>query len=272
MINQELSEAIHSLPPLPYLVEEILLATVDDTVELASVAEKIALEPVIAARVVAIANSAFCVGTRPIHSIEGAIARLGLNRVRMLTVSITLAHRFDASRCPGFRADEYWYQSVATAGCTAHVSRACTGRSMDAAYLAGLLHNIGLLLLACTFPVEMSAILEELNAAPAGLLTKLTRERLGIDHHKAGQLLLTEWGVPADVVAAVACTTTPARGLHAKLVEMVRFCADWTASGYTEVPDDHTLPLTSEQLRTIEEACLEEREQLAVFAHLLATL
>lgn len=268
-MNTDLVRAIGTLPPLPFLVHEILLATTNDDAALTGIATKVAQEPGISARVVALANAAYSGGFRPVYSIEGAIVRLGLNRVRMLAASAALAQQFDTARCPGFDPARYWYHAVGTASCAAQVGRACK-HAGDAAYLAGLLHNIGVLLLAWAMPQPMSVLLAERARDPQRPLAPMLRERLGTDHFAAGRLLLEKWGLPADIVAAAGSDPTqrpPAA--HTELVRLVQFCAQWTAAGFDEPPPDHGLPADPQQLAAIGAACRNEREHLTAFAQLL---
>ncbi|HEX5514975.1 MAG TPA: HDOD domain-containing protein [Gammaproteobacteria bacterium] len=271
-MNNDLLHLIRTLPPLPGLAREILVAVTREDADFGSMAEKIAREPVIAARVVGIANSAFSRALPPALSIEGAIIRLGLNRVRMLALSVMLAEQFDSGRCPGFQGEHYWYQAVGTANCATQLARALPDLDLDAAYLGGLLHNIGLLLLAWAYPRQISQILSEQQATePTRSLSSLLQAHLGTDHHAAGQQLLTDWGLPAEIIAATTVgADVAAEDQPTPLVQVIRYSAQWTAADYQQLPTDSLPGLAPTQLRIIAESCRGSREQLLEFARLLA--
>lgn len=270
-MNNDLSHLIRTLPPLPVLAHEILAAVTSEDADFGSIAEKIAREPVIAARVVGIANSAFSRTLRPALSIEGAIVRLGLNRVRMLTLSVMLAEQFDPGRCPGFKVEHYWYQAIGTANCATQLARALPDLDLDAAYLGGLLHNIGILLLAWAYPQQISQILSEQAAEPTRSLSSLLQEHLGTDHHAAGRQLLTDWGLPAEIIAATSVGAgVAAEDAPTPLVQVVGYSAQWTAADYEQLPPDSLPGLAPAQLQAIAESCRGSREQLLEFARLLA--
>ena len=263
---------LDSLPPLPYVAHEILLAVNDNDVSLRSIGKTLSREPGLTARIVAMANAAFFAGQRLIYSAEDAVVRLGLNRVRVLAASILLTRQFDSSRCPPFRAERYWYDAVGTAFTAARLSGPAGLERDDAAYLAGLLHNIGLLLLVYVFPNEMNEVLQRHGEDREQSLAALCRQRVGCDHHEAGRLLLTEWSLPAEIITgATHMHEAGYRGEHARLVEVIRFSAEWNRRGYdlTRLPQPG-LGIGEAQMQTVSTACQKEQQQLEVFARLLS--
>lgn len=271
-MKRTLSGTTQTLPPLPFLAHDILIATASDDADLAGIAEKISREPGIAARIIGIANSAFYHGSRPIHSVEGAIVRLGVKRVRMLTLSTLLADSFDTKKCRAFKPDLYWYQAMGTAHCASLIAPALPGLDPEAAYLGGLLHNIGLLLLVSTFPSQMSDILALHAAEPARSLAALIRERLGTDHHDAGQLLLSGWGLPPAICATTgAASFVSDASAQAPLVNLIDFCARWTTAGYAMPPPDDAPQLPAERFEALSKDCRQQQRQLMDFARLLGS-
>lgn len=265
---------LDTLPPLPYVAHEILIAVNQQDSNMGDIAQTLSREPGLTARIVSMANSAFFAGQRPVYSAEDAVVRLGLNRVRVLAASILLAKQFDASRCRSFRAEDYWYQAVGTAFTAARLARyARLEASDDAAYLAGLLHNIGLLLLVYVFPREMEPVFAALDEDPEQSLAALTRQAVGTDHAEAGRLLLAEWGLPEEVVVVAGAVHQDSyRGAHAPLVQLIRFCSEWTADEFGDTEPPAVTPgLAADRLASIADSCRRERDQLEAFARLLAT-
>lgn len=265
-----LSGTPQTLPPLPFLAHDILIATTTEDADIGSIAEKIAREPGIAARIIGITNSVFYQGSRPIHSVEGAIVRLGLKRVRMLTLSTLLAESFDTKKCRAFKADQYWYQAIGTAHCAVLTAQTQPGVDHEMAYLGGLLHNIGLLLLVNTYPLKMSTILSAHQAKPGHSLAAMTREQLGTDHREAGLMLLSNWGLPDEICAATAADAAlDEQPMKAPFAALIGFCARWTANGYSLPPPDNPLQLEPKQLQDIANDCRQQQRQQMAFAQLL---
>lgn len=272
-MSASILQQLDTLPPLPYVAHEILLALNDKDANMGGIAETLAREPGLTARIISMANSAFFANQRPVYSPEDAIVRLGLNRVRVLAASILLAKQFDASRCREFRAERYWYEAVGTAFSAARLTpHAQLEYEGDVAYLAGLLHNIGLLLLVYVFPTEMSKALQQYAADPEQSLSALTRQIIGSDHHEAGRLLLAEWGLPEEISTTAAHIHQAAyRGPHDTLVAFTRFCRTWVANGFAaDLETPPQLALGPERLERVAAQCRKEQEQLDAFAKLLA--
>lgn len=272
MTDNPLSK-IDTLPPLPYVAHEILLTINNADKDLADVAQTLGKEPGLTARIISMANSAFFANQRPVYSPEDAVVRLGMDRVRILSASVLLAQQFDASRCERFHPEEYWYQAVGTAFSAARLARYVDMPSgPDAAYLGGLLHNIGLLLLCYVFPSEMNEAFARYDEDREQSLSALCRQEVGSDHHEAGRLLLTAWSLPPEIIAVAAHCHEPAyRGDHAKLTQLIRFCRRWTMNGYGETPPLDALPeVPTARLEQLAKACQREQEQLEAFSRLLA--
>lgn len=262
-----------TLPPLPYVAHEILLAANRSEPDIAEVSDKLAREPGLSARVVAMANSAFFAGQQPLYSIQHAIMRLGLVRVRVLAASVLLNRLFDPGRCPAFSAPRYWQDAIATSYTATRLApHLAPSDTVDAAYISGLLHNIGLLLLVHFFPGPMHQVLTDHGQRPEQSLVALTREALGCDHGEAGRLLLKAWELPEPVVTVASQFHSPHyRGEHAGLVQLIRHAAEWQEAGF-ELPADHPLhqALPAAVLASEARQCQRETERLAVFAELLA--
>lgn len=258
---------IDTLPALPYLAHEVMLAVNEKDPSTAAVAEALAREPGLSARVVAMANAAQYAHRPPVYAIDDAVARLGLKRVRALAASVLLARVFDPSHCAGFDAGRFWRASIATAFTAARLSPYIAPEEDEAAaYLGGLLHNIGLLLLAHAFPLETGAALRE--ESPRGNATLGARlvARLGRDHRQAGALLLEAWHVPSPLVHIAAhCGDGHYRGPHAQLVRAVRESIQWRRRDYTGTPEG----TPAAPLRRIATHCLAEQEEIEAFAQLL---
>ncbi len=265
-----------TLPSLPYVAHEILLTLSAPEVNLGDVAASLDRDPGLTARLVAMANSAYFAGYNPVYSVEEAVMRLGLNRVRTLATSILLSGQFDPRRCPAFDASQYWYHAMGTAFAAGQLARYLpVGSGPDSAHLAGLLHSIGLLLLVHTFPADMDRVLSQHRQEPEQDLHLLERHTLGLDHYQAGAMLLEEWEVPEIISTAVGAFAAPLPPEECRdLVGVLQAASEWLDSDFQGVPDalsrrGGTLP--GGVIEGVRKSCQREQEGLRAMGRLLAS-
>ena len=199
---QELTE----LPAASPLVASLLEAVGNDDITIREFAALIRQEPSLVARIIGLSNSAYFGHSEPITSVEEAIFKsLGLQLAKSLALSIALvgslgthpkAHCFDMYR--------FWSTSVLSATLarmlSSHVK--CAPRpSSDDAYLAGMLHNFGMLPLAFLYPEATDQVCR--SSANEAEFADHMRESLGTDQYELGALLARKWQIPDQVVAVI---------------------------------------------------------------------
>jgi HD-like signal output (HDOD) protein len=231
------------------------------------------MEPGLSARIVSMANSALFSGQRPIVAVEDAIIRVGISRVRVMAATILLADQFDSSACPAFNANRYWFDAVQCAFATSRLAPLLLPREeADAAYLAGLLRNIGLLLLAHSFPKEMNRIFLLKARDSERSLPALEREHLGFDHDFASIALMREWQLPKPIIVVIEQAHKPHySGDHAVLVQLINFSRTWAERQF-ELPlseEISQLTFDAQRLEKIAQACIEEQTAIRGLAELL---
>lgn len=194
---------VKHLPPLSVTASKLMEAISDDDIDLKELAGIIDQDPGLAARIIGLANSAYFSQPTPVYSVEEAIIRvLGLNMVKSLALGITVAGAFEVDRCPRFDLAGYWFEALASAQLARAlvVSMPADARpDMNALYLGGLFHNLGVLLLVHVVGEAYSAVLEDMKKPEAELLT-VERERLGIDHRTACRWLAEKWHLPPVII------------------------------------------------------------------------
>lgn len=170
------------LPPFPEVASAVLRAVSDLEGGLDQVAELIERDPALAATVLRVANSAAYRGSAPALTLIHAVGRMGLSAVSDLVVATCLrpSPRHPETAVPLAAA---WSLSVATGGFARKIS-ALRRRQVESAFLCGLLHNIGALVLLNNGETEASVV-----------------ERRYIE---VGVQIAMAWAMPASVVASVA--------------------------------------------------------------------
>jgi putative nucleotidyltransferase with HDIG domain len=192
-------ERLGDLPALSPVVAQLISTLGREDVGVHEVETIIRRDPVIAARIVSAANSAAYAGRMPTTSIHGALMRLGFVRVRRLAVLVSLYNAI----APGRQMQEaFWRHSLAVAhGADLLACRAAPSVSPDVVFLAGLLHDIGRLVLARHYPLALAALRREVGQY--GTLDEAEREVLGLDHAEIGARLAQHWAFPAPIVKTI---------------------------------------------------------------------
>jgi HD-like signal output (HDOD) protein len=212
-----------SLPPLPEVATRVLgLLRDENAADLQKVGDLVRSEPAIAASILRMANSAFFGGLRSVGDVGDAIARLGLRQVA--TIVTTVAHKGHfTSEEPGRGKllHALWDHAVATA-LVARQLAAAGGADRSEAYLAGLLHDTGKL-------VVLKA-LDELEKRDATVrVTAPVQEQLMDElHAQLGHRVLTAWRLPDAITRAALMHHLQTQALEDPLVLRVQ-AADMVA-------------------------------------------
>lgn len=191
------------LPSMPALLMEAI-QQIDNNQNLKTLVDKICLDPAMAMRILRVANSPFYGMPREIGSLREAVILLGLNRVRDLLVSVFFSKMMPAQH-KDFNYRLFWHHSMAVAECTRQLAL-FTGSSLDFAFTAGLLHDIGRLVIVVLFPDEYSRIIKE-SVPPDELETE--RRILGFDNVQLGGMAAHYWNLPVAVQEAIEQHKTP---------------------------------------------------------------
>lgn len=203
MDTEELVRKLRDLPSLPAVVVELLSSMEQQDVDAQALAGRIALDQALAAKTLRLANSSFYGLQFKVGSIAQAISILGLHSVRKIITACAVTGAFPrtADAPAGFSFDSFWRHSVASAVC-AQLLAPRLGANPDTAFTAGLLHDIGVLVLAIRLPRQYEEVLayrREHDCYPAEAELAV----FGVDHSEVGSKLLAFWNFPPDVRDAV---------------------------------------------------------------------
>ena len=189
-----------TLPSAPHVVSRLVSLT-DADADTRDLLATIDRDPALTARILRTANSPFFAQTRSVTSVTRAVVVLGLPMVRNLTLGLTVWDATTSHITPQ-QARRLWDHSLGVAHAARHFAqrtRLCSGAD---AFTAGLLHDVGKLVLAKQFPEAYRALLVQTAMSP--VLPEVERAAVGLDHAQVGALLFERWRLPATLVEAVA--------------------------------------------------------------------
>ncbi len=185
------------MPTLPEITLEDLIELVDNPRSTAQDLNKlISNDPALCSRILKVVNSAFYGLPGQIGSINRAIVLLGLNAVKNIVIAASLAKLFRGGKVsPHFSAKDLWTHSIAVGVLSKMIAQKINNTLPDEAFLAGLIHDIGILVEMQAFRDPLVEIAEK--AANEGInYLDLETQVIGVDHQALGTGLTTKWKFP----------------------------------------------------------------------------
>jgi len=185
-----------NLPTLPEILVKLLDACNGEGASLSHIASLISKDPVLTLKVLQQVNSAYYAMPRRFSGIEPAVVYLGANCIRNLAVATSIHQVFDRGRfrkIKHFCLNDFWWHSLLCATLARRIAVKTEFASQDEAYLAGLLHDVGRLLLVSTFPKEHETILLETKEENNTVWAE--SQLIGVNHCEAGYWLVGQWKI-----------------------------------------------------------------------------
>ena len=200
-----LVSSLRSIPSLPALYDELTAELHGEDVSLARIANVISRDVGMAAKILQLANSAF-IGVRgQVSNVVQAISLIGTETVRTLVLSVHVFSHFDRSSDATVWLPPLWEHSIAVASLAQQIAMfERTSKSVaEDSFTAGLLHDVGKVVLLAELGSRYRQILESRDTTPNAVVD-MERELLGCTHAQVGAYLMSIWGLPGPLVHAVA--------------------------------------------------------------------
>ena len=183
----------------------------------------------LSSRLLKLVNSPLAGLTRKTGSIGQAVALLGLETVKGVSLGFSLIAAHRQGECAGFDYEGFWAESAARATAARHAAGTTKRIAADEAFTCGLLCQLGRLAFATAYPKSYTVALEHVAAGDAPSLCEAEREMFQIDHNDLAAEMMADWQLPTSFCDAVRCQETPrdaASETHeAALTGILRFSA-----------------------------------------------
>ena len=258
---EALLDRIEDLPPLPAVAARVMSMADDDRTSAMDLAQVLSTDQALTAKLIRISNSAYYGFARRVSTVREAVVMLGFKQVRQVAVGASLINAFKGPKGgpnEPFNLDLFWGHSVAVAVAgEALAKKTRMGRPEDA-FTAGILHDIGRLVMRQTMPAEFAAAVN-LARSTGAPLSETELETTGYAHDDVGRALGERWKFPAHLVDAVRCHhdagQTPEKdGLSGIVAQANRLALAYGLyCGYDR--DDEELAALPNDLAMVEEAC-----------------
>ncbi len=200
--RDEIMSTILDIESMPAASVEATKFLSDPEADMSDIVRAIEYDPGLTSNLLRMANSAYYGASDGIGSVRDAIVRLGTYQIYQMVVSwgfSSLALR----SVPGYglTSGKLWEHSIGVAVGAEQISSELRFRTVDHAFTAGLLHDIGKIALGAYVAVDIDSILQMVNEEKVSFEVA-ERQALGVDHAEAGAVLLEHWGFPENIVEA----------------------------------------------------------------------
>ena len=219
---ERLFQHIGTVATLPAVGQRVLDLTESDTASPDDLRDAIQGDPVLVARILRRLNSSYFGLSHKIADVRTAVNLLGVREIRNLAITVFMSKMFEEDGSHGiYRREALWSHCVAVGVCARLVARV-SGRGIpEEAYVGGLLHDIGLILLDQTLRRHFVRVLEGIS--PTVPTCSLETQILSFDHATLGGYVAQRWQFPQRIVDAITYHHAPLKytGPHKELVFIV---------------------------------------------------
>lgn len=207
---REIVSGIDDLPTLPAIYQEIVQCLQDPESSLVDVGPIIGKDVGMSAKILQLVNSSFFGIAAPVTSIDQSVTMLGIDTISTLVLGHGMFSHF--GELNDFNIEALWNRSARCSAISKMIAAKehLPARVVDDALLAGMLHDVGQLVLASAKPTEYAEVCSRVESDDASI-DDVERELLGATHGEVGAFLLGLWGLPDTIVEAVAYHETPGR-------------------------------------------------------------
>jgi len=195
--------SIDSMPTIPVILRPLLhcLDQPVEQIDVARIVELISYDKSVAAQCVRMANSALFGRNKPVESVRTAVMNLGMWRIRDLLFSNSLSQVIPANRWI-VDPSVFWRHSLGVALVSRKFAEILGYPDTEKAYLAGLLHDIGILVNSMVAPEEFRATFEKATREQIPL-NEAESSTLGFTHCDSGRVLGEAWKITPDIIQAI---------------------------------------------------------------------
>jgi HD-like signal output (HDOD) protein len=187
---------VTALATLPEVTAKIIHTVEDQRSTAAKLHQIVTHDPALVTRILKVVNSAFYGLPGQIGSVERAIVLLGLNAVKNIAVAASIGQLFRHGKlCEGIAARELWTHCIAVGVAARDLAKQMKSPIGDEAFLAGMIHDVGILVSLQVFPKQLAEVCEEAKSSETSFCDLETRI-IGFDHQQLGAALAEQWKFP----------------------------------------------------------------------------
>lgn len=222
----DLVSKIVSLPTLPHVVTKLEKMLENPNVSAEEVNRIISSDQVLTAKILKLVNSAFYGFPGQISTVTHAVVILGFSTVQTIALSTSVFDLFEMeSKTAQFDRKKFWQHSIATAVISKLIAQKYLPADPEKAFVAGLLHDIGKVILDQYLHVYLDCIMEEVYKDDM-LFYDAEKRVMDNGHHELGSWLAEKWSLPPNLREAIAYHHDPMKGKEGKILASIVHLGD----------------------------------------------
>ena len=203
--SHEFLGQIKALPSLPTIYRQVVEEIESENGSIARVGELVSLDPAMTAKILQLANSALFGLRSTVTCPARAASLIGLEPLKALVLSLQVFKSFEGADLPGFSIDALASHSLLVGVAAQKIAKleGLSNEIASEAFTAGLLHDIGKLILAANAPDKFAKTLAD-STNKQQPQSEVEKQAFGLGHDGIGGYLLALWGLPQSIVESVA--------------------------------------------------------------------
>jgi HD-like signal output (HDOD) protein len=215
--------SIDHLPSVPSLLRQLRNELEDENSSAQNLGDIIQQDMGMTAKILQLVNSAFFGLRHTISTPREAVTYLGIDTIKTLVVANSIFEQSGKLKTKHLHIEELWGHGMVVANAAKAIVRVEGGSkaAQEEAFVSGILHDVGILLLASNFPESYDRACEIVMHEPVSIPTA-EQEEFGVTHAEVGAYLLGLWGIPSPILSAVSLHHRPG---HAKELGMTSVMA-----------------------------------------------
>ena len=218
------------LPPSPDGIVRITNVLRDYNASTAKIAEAINYEPALVTRILRLANSPLYALEKTVATIQQAVAAVGTMAVSDLVMMEMTSVTFSRAIFRSARVKQIWRHSIAVGLMSREISRVLNNRGTEEAFICGLLHDVGKIILLSH---DEQAYDELTNESSEGDMLRMEVNRFGYNHAEVGALVARRWGLPEEVCYSILTHHDPSQAAKQMVVTYIVDVADLAANTHS---------------------------------------
>lgn len=201
---------VSSLPSLPEIYQQVVKAIESEGSSIEQIGQLVSQDVAMTAKILQLANSAIFSPRTTVKSPAQAASLIGLDAFKSLVLTLSVFETFDGMACDGFSITSLTQHSLKVGSLCRHIAT-CENQSKDTineVFTAGLLHDVGKLILAANAADEFAAA-AALSKSDNIPLIAAEKQIFGLGHDGIGSYLLSLWGLPQNIIEGIAFHHSP---------------------------------------------------------------